>query len=152
MAISEFLHGFTSRHHFLDCGAQQRGWNVPGGLHGGLQVKHRLNNWAVVLAAGDGSRLQGLTRNERGITIEHLRSVDFSRDVLEGKESMLRVLTVPHCGWTDLGTPERVGAILDRLQDSAIATASPAYFPPLVSLADQYLRMHPTRAHREIRI
>ena len=83
---------------------------------------------------------------------ERLSSVDFSRDVLEGKESMLRVLTVPHCGWTDLGTPERVGAILDRLQESATARARPAYFPAHVSLADQYMRMHLERAHREFRI
>jgi mannose-1-phosphate guanylyltransferase len=83
---------------------------------------------------------------------EHLTSVDFSRDVLEGNESMLRVLTVPHCGWTDLGTPERVGAILDGLHDSATATASPEYFPAHVSLADRYTRMHLGRAHREIRI
>ena len=92
----------------------------------------------------EGANLEGL--------YEHLSSVDFSRDVLEGKESMLRVLTVPHCGWTDLGTPERVGAILDRLQGSATARASPAYFPAHVSLADQYMRMHLARAHREIRI
>ena len=31
---------------------------------------------------------------------------------------MLRVITVPHCGWTDLGTPERVGRILEQLQES----------------------------------
>jgi mannose-1-phosphate guanylyltransferase len=92
----------------------------------------------------EGAKLEGL--------YERLSSVDFSHDVLEGKESMLRVLTVPHCGWTDLGTPERVGAILDRLQDSATATASPTYFPAHVSLADRYLRMHLDRVHREIRI
>ncbi len=33
---------------------------------------------------------------------------DFSRDVLQQSESRLRVLEVPPCGWTDLGTPERV--------------------------------------------
>jgi mannose-1-phosphate guanylyltransferase len=92
----------------------------------------------------DGANLEG--------HYEHLTSVDFSRDVLEGNESMLRVLTVPHCGWTDLGTPERVGAILDGLHDSATATASPEYFPAHVSLADRYTRMHLGRAHREIRI
>ncbi|HEX3397721.1 MAG TPA: sugar phosphate nucleotidyltransferase [Steroidobacteraceae bacterium] len=92
----------------------------------------------------DGAGLEG--------HYEHLSSVDFSRDVLEGKESMLRVLTVPHCGWTDLGTPERVGVILEQLQDSATANASLAYFPAHVSLADQYMRMRLSRAHREIRI
>jgi mannose-1-phosphate guanylyltransferase len=33
---------------------------------------------------------------------------DFSRDVLERHEQILQVLRVPSCGWTDLGTPERV--------------------------------------------
>ena len=37
-----------------------------------------------------------------------LETLDFSRDVLQGQESTLRVLTVPDCGWSDLGTPERV--------------------------------------------
>jgi mannose-1-phosphate guanylyltransferase len=68
---------------------------------------------------------------------QNLRTVDFSRDVLQGRESMLKVLTVPHCGWTDLGTPERVGRILEGLQD----TATPPYFPAHVSLADQFTRI-----------
>lgn len=67
---------------------------------------------------------------------QNLHTVDFSRDVLQGRESMLKVLTVPHCGWTDLGTPERVGRILEGLQD----TATPPYFPAHVSLADQFMR------------
>jgi hypothetical protein len=67
---------------------------------------------------------------------QNLRTVDFSKDVLQGRESMLRVLNVPHCGWTDLGTPERVGRILEGLQD----TAAPPYFPAHVSLADQFTR------------
>jgi mannose-1-phosphate guanylyltransferase len=67
---------------------------------------------------------------------ENLRTLDFSRDVLQGRESILRVLTVPHCGWTDLGTPARVGRILEGLQD----TATPPYFPAHVSLADQFMR------------
>jgi mannose-1-phosphate guanylyltransferase len=41
-----------------------------------------------------------------------LPRLDFSRDVLEGQESLLRVLTVPACGWSDLGTPRRVANTL----------------------------------------
>jgi mannose-1-phosphate guanylyltransferase len=67
---------------------------------------------------------------------QNLHTVDFSKDVLQGRESMLKVLTVPHCGWTDLGTPERVGRILEGLQDAA----TPPYFPAHVSLADQFMR------------
>jgi mannose-1-phosphate guanylyltransferase len=44
---------------------------------------------------------------------EHLPSIDFSRDILEGQEAALRVLPVPHCGWTDLGTPKRVLEVLN---------------------------------------
>lgn len=74
-----------------------------------------------------------------------LKSVDFSREVLQGKEAMMKVLTVPHCGWTDLGTPERVGQILEQLEASELS--SHPYFPAHVSLADQYMRVHQGRSH-----
>jgi mannose-1-phosphate guanylyltransferase len=67
---------------------------------------------------------------------QRLNVVDFSRDVLQGKESLLKVLTVPHCGWTDLGTPARVGLILDQLPEMEVALR--AHFPAHVSLAHQY--------------
>ena len=41
-----------------------------------------------------------------------LPTLDFSRQVLQGREALLRVLRVPACGWTDLGTPDRVGKSL----------------------------------------
>ena len=51
---------------------------------------------------------------------ERLPTVDFSRSVVQGAESELRVSTVPACGWTDLGTPGRVGKTVRRLRaDSA---------------------------------
>lgn len=43
-----------------------------------------------------------------------LPSYDFSRDMLAGAEPLLRLLRVPECGWTDLGTPERVAASVER--------------------------------------
>jgi mannose-1-phosphate guanylyltransferase len=42
-------------------------------------------------------------------------SSDLSRDVLQGAESDLLVFEAPACGWTDLGTPERVRACLAAL-------------------------------------
>ncbi len=45
-----------------------------------------------------------------------LPSLDFSRDVLESKVDKLCVLRVPPCGWSDLGTPHRVGETLQRLR------------------------------------
>jgi mannose-1-phosphate guanylyltransferase len=41
--------------------------------------------------------------------------LDFSRDLLEGREGSLCVLPVPACGWSDLGTPHRVGETLRKL-------------------------------------
>jgi mannose-1-phosphate guanylyltransferase len=106
------------------------------------------SRYAATIAA-----MRGLEGAKLQVLYRYLSSVDFSRDVLQGKESMLKVITVPHCGWTDLGTPERVGLILDGLQvseglqESAIATLP--YFPAHVSLADQYMRLHLDRAPRE---
>ena len=40
--------------------------------------------------------------------------VDFSRDILQAASVRLRVLTVPSCGWTDLGTPPRLAQWLHR--------------------------------------
>ncbi|HKC17490.1 MAG TPA: sugar phosphate nucleotidyltransferase [Steroidobacteraceae bacterium] len=46
---------------------------------------------------------------------EKLPTLDFSRDVLELADlRQLRVLAVRGCGWSDLGTPERVGQTLAR--------------------------------------
>jgi len=47
--------------------------------------------------------------------------LDFSRDLLEGRESSLSVLPVPACGWSDLGTPHRVGETLRRLPGERLA-------------------------------
>ncbi len=44
-----------------------------------------------------------------GEVYRHLPSADFSRDVLERAVQALRVQVVPPCGWSDLGTPDRVG-------------------------------------------
>jgi mannose-1-phosphate guanylyltransferase len=44
-----------------------------------------------------------------------LPTLDFSRDIAQGCERALRVLTVPQCGWSDLGTPLRVAQTLGRI-------------------------------------
>jgi mannose-1-phosphate guanylyltransferase len=55
-------------------------------------------------------RPDGFTWHERRLA-EIYRSVpnlDFSKHVLEAAADTLRVYPVPRCGWTDLGTPERL--------------------------------------------
>jgi mannose-1-phosphate guanylyltransferase len=43
-----------------------------------------------------------------------LPEVDLARDVLTGIEPRLSVVSAHGCGWTDLGTPARVGAVVRR--------------------------------------
>ena len=46
---------------------------------------------------------------------DELPDLDFSRAIVPGQEQYLRVLAVPECGWSDLGTPQRVAEALRRL-------------------------------------
>jgi mannose-1-phosphate guanylyltransferase len=50
---------------------------------------------------------------------ETLAPIDFSRDVLELQATRLNLLRVTRCGWTDLGTPQRVEATVRHLSASA---------------------------------
>jgi mannose-1-phosphate guanylyltransferase len=54
---------------------------------------------------------------------EQLDSHDFCRDVLEGCEDRLSVLPVPACGWSDLGTPDRVAHCVEQMTGSVATTA-----------------------------
>lgn len=51
-----------------------------------------------------------------GVEIEELYdtlpSVDFSHDILERNSEYLWVLPVPACGWSDLGTPQKIVCLL----------------------------------------
>ena len=51
---------------------------------------------------------------------EGLDARDFSREFLQDDGVALRVLRVPTCGWTDLGTPRRVVACLEGLDQREI--------------------------------
>lgn len=62
-------------------------------------------------------------------------ALDFSRDVLEKRTDRLQFLSVPACGWSDLGTPARLAALLWALRTQGLRRApssSPAgaFNPP----------------------
>jgi mannose-1-phosphate guanylyltransferase len=61
---------------------------------------------------------------------ERLPVIDFSRAVLQGAEPALRVSTAPACGWTDLGTPQRV---IQALQRFRLALVPSVNAPPLTA-------------------
>jgi mannose-1-phosphate guanylyltransferase len=50
-----------------------------------------------------------------------IEPIDFSGDILEVQASRLQVVRVPHCGWTDLGTPQRVEATIRSIGGGADA-------------------------------
>lgn len=53
-------------------------------------------------------------RNELAKLFHDLPSVDFSKEVLAVGNGQLRVLRLPSCGWSDLGTPVRLHRLLQR--------------------------------------
>jgi mannose-1-phosphate guanylyltransferase len=71
---------------------------------------------------------------------ERLPAVDFSREILQGNESRLRVLPVPRCGWSDLGTPQRVADAL-RHVPSSVQSFSDSIATAYMSLAAQHARL-----------
>ncbi|MCG6922600.1 MAG: NTP transferase domain-containing protein [Acidobacteria bacterium] len=50
---------------------------------------------------------------------EALPTCDFSRDILEKAAGQLAVVPTRPCGWTDIGTPERLSRVLERHPKSA---------------------------------
>ena len=50
---------------------------------------------------------------------ETLPTCDFSRDILEREASRLAVVPARPCGWTDIGTPDRLNRVFERQPGTA---------------------------------
>jgi mannose-1-phosphate guanylyltransferase len=73
---------------------------------------------------------------------ECLPSLDFSRHLLEQETSSLRVLPVPQCGWSDLGTPARLARVLRRLPREEAPKDATVFTPvAYLNLAAQHQRL-----------
>jgi mannose-1-phosphate guanylyltransferase len=73
-----------------------------------------------------------------------LPDIDFSRQILQGAEPMLRVMQVPRCGWSDLGTPKRLAETLRTLpRSSDLPTETSNRLDAFLHLALQQARMPP---------
>jgi mannose-1-phosphate guanylyltransferase len=73
---------------------------------------------------------------------QRLPDLDFSRQILQNNESILRVLRVDGCGWSDLGTPKRVAETLRKLQRLDHVADHPQHRRSgLLSLAAQHCRL-----------
>jgi mannose-1-phosphate guanylyltransferase len=68
---------------------------------------------AVLDVVADGD----CRRNSRALRrlYSRLPVIDFSRHVIQGSNADFNVIPVSNCGWTDLGTPARVAACLERV-------------------------------------
>ncbi|HXW10704.1 MAG TPA: hypothetical protein VD737_08820, partial [Steroidobacteraceae bacterium] len=96
-----------------------------------------------VLTAVDLAIERELAGDARAVTelYERLPDIDFSRHVLAGQEDFLRVVHVPACGWSDLGTPHRVAAAL-RSPRPAPHVIAPHITPAaILDLAAQHGRL-----------
>jgi mannose-1-phosphate guanylyltransferase len=75
---------------------------------------------------------------------QSLPDIDFSRDILEGNEGKLRVLTVPRCGWSDLGTLDRIALMARHFEEERTVLGQspdlPNSLPPRGSLLGEYMR------------
>jgi mannose-1-phosphate guanylyltransferase len=60
-----------------------------------------------------------------------IQALDFSRQILERHAERLRVIRVPPCGWTDLGTPHRVASTVRDITIHSSMGYSPAAAAPL---------------------
>jgi mannose-1-phosphate guanylyltransferase len=93
------------------------------------------------IVASDGD--EATRRRDLMMLYERLPAVDFSRDIVERCPSQLRVLGVPACGWSDLGTPRRVAMAVERnrlkQRTAARAVSNPRSF---LDLASQSLLMN----------
>jgi hypothetical protein len=72
---------------------------------------------------------------------EELPDLDFSRAILQGQEGYLRALAVPECGWSDLGTPERVAAALLDLEDFTPAVTPRIKSRAAINLATRHAQL-----------
>lgn len=71
---------------------------------------------------------------------ERIPEVDFSHQVLQFHVGDLRVVPVPHCGWTDLGTPARLSERVNRLSEAASSTSRLLSEAAFLDLADVTIR------------
>lgn len=71
---------------------------------------------------------------------ERISDVDFSRHILQFYVGELRVVPVPNCGWSDLGTPNRVSERVNLLLGAASSACKIPGKTACLDLADAVIR------------
>ncbi|KVW93721.1 sugar phosphate nucleotidyltransferase [Thiobacillus denitrificans] len=71
---------------------------------------------------------------------QQISNIDFSRHILQFQVADLQVVPVPHCGWSDLGTPHRVTERVNLLSGNACSANDPFGETAFLDLADAVIR------------
>ena len=79
------------------------------------------------------------------IVYRDLPNIDFSSQILQGTETKLRLIKASRCGWSDLGTPKRLGETLRKFPhaDEASRDSINSVFAPM-NLSAQHARLRST--------
>jgi mannose-1-phosphate guanylyltransferase len=88
-------------------------------------------------------RLEAGTSNSADLAMlyRNLPTVDFSRDIVQRCPHRLRVVPVPACGWSDLGTPRRVAQVLRRERTVTAPASTSMDLAGVLNLAAQDSRL-----------
>lgn len=105
-----------------------------------LYKERFLDNALAIKAAVDKMADPGSPSWTLSHLYERLSEVDFSRHILQFHVSELRVVQVPHCGWSDLGTPHRVTERVNQLARRTSRSREPSGVTAFLDLAEAVVR------------
>jgi hypothetical protein len=81
-----------------------------------------------------------------------LPDLDFSCHIATDQEQRLAVITVPPCGWNDLGTPHRLAQTLAHRAKAAANGAAAQDVPGVgINRSERLQRAHASALHRQRR-
>jgi mannose-1-phosphate guanylyltransferase len=112
-------------HALVDRGALWNTFILAGTVTALLGLLDESHNFVGAMRRALGSE-PGL--DELARLYHDLPAVDLSRDVLQQSTTRLRLLRAPPCGWTDLGTPKRVAAMIGTRVAANTNEPSPAMY------------------------
>jgi mannose-1-phosphate guanylyltransferase len=107
--------------------------------------EHSMPELVTALARVEKRVASGLaSADELAEFYQSLPTLDFSRELLQPNPQRLRVLRVPVCGWSDLGTPRRVADVLRSQHVRQLKGIPPTqHMPGVLNLAAQQARLQP---------
>jgi mannose-1-phosphate guanylyltransferase len=104
-------------------------------------IHHRVPDVVEQMATAIGRDAQSRTPTIALANLyDSLPKIDFSRAIIQGAENVLRVVSAPPCGWSDLGTPARVAQTLQRLSQELLERASSSR--PIARYVDSFALMN----------